>query len=68
VARKLLGLLKKPLLRPIYTKPRKEEIRRLVADNGQAKKIYDWEPLVNFDDGMKKFMDWFIRFGAEVVY
>ena len=39
-------------------KDRPTEIWRMCADNSRSKKIFDWQPDVSFEDGLKKNIDW----------
>lgn len=39
-------------------RPGKSEVERLLADNRKAKKILDWEPKVNLEQGLIKTIEW----------
>lgn len=41
-----------------YGPPRPGEQRRSVIDPGKARKQLGWEPLVSFDEGLKKTIEW----------
>ncbi len=39
-------------------RPDKSEVDRLLADNRLALELLGWEPLVDFDDGLRQTIDW----------
>lgn len=39
-------------------RPNKSEVMRLLADNEKAKKLLGWEPKINFDEGLRRTIDW----------
>jgi NAD dependent epimerase/dehydratase len=39
-------------------RPEKSEVDRLVADNGMARKMLGWEPLVGLDQGLEQTVKW----------
>ena len=44
----------------IIEKPRHvADVKRTYADISKAKKLLDWEPEIDLETGMKKFIDWF---------
>lgn len=40
-------------------RPKNSEVHRLVCNNKKLKKLIDFKPLVNFDDGLKSTISWF---------
>lgn len=40
-------------------RPAASEVERLVADNGRARTVLDWEPTVSLDEGLKRTVAWF---------
>jgi len=51
--RKLPVLVKDDRLRPADS-----EVARLIADRSKARALLDWEPEVDFDDGLRRTIDW----------
>jgi UDP-glucose 4-epimerase len=47
---------KKPI---IYTAPRPGDVRRFVGSNALAKKLINYEPRVDFDEGLRLTIDWY---------
>jgi len=45
-----------------YFPPRLGDLRHTQADTGLAKNLLDWEPKVDFDQGVKKTFDWFNKY------
>ncbi|MBA7467396.1 UDP-N-acetylglucosamine 4-epimerase [subsurface metagenome] len=43
-------------------RPPKSEVERLMADNSKAKELLNWEPKVSLDEGLRKTIDWFLKF------
>jgi len=43
----------------IFTEPRPGDVRRHLADIRTAKKILNYKPIVKFDDGLKKTIEWY---------
>jgi dTDP-glucose 4,6-dehydratase len=39
-------------------RPAQSEVRRLLADNGKAKKLLDWSPRVSLDEGLSRTIQW----------
>jgi NAD dependent epimerase/dehydratase len=39
-------------------RPVDSEVERLVADNGKAKAVLDWAPRVDFDEGLRRTIEW----------
>ena len=40
-------------------RPDKSEVDRLLADNTLAKTLLGWEPVVEFEEGLRRTIDWF---------
>ncbi|MEM2498352.1 MAG: GDP-mannose 4,6-dehydratase [Candidatus Nezhaarchaeales archaeon] len=48
--------------RPIvYGRPRPGDVRRFVGDNSLAKKLIDYKPKVDLEQGLKYTIDWYIN-------
>jgi len=41
------------------------DMRRTYADINKAKELLDWQPKVRLEDGMKRFLDWYVNFHNE---
>ena len=54
--RRLLG---KENIKPVYVPPRPGDIKYSLADIAKAKKIIGYEPLINFEEGIAKAIDWY---------
>jgi len=54
--RKLLG---KENIKPTYAPPRPGDIKYSLADVTRAKEIIGYEPLVTFEEGIAKAIDWY---------
>jgi len=39
-------------------RPKRSEVERLFVDNSKAKKLLNWKPKVNLNNGLKKTIDW----------
>ena len=39
-------------------RPPNSEVERLIADRTKADRILDWQPLVDFDEGLRRTVDW----------
>jgi nucleoside-diphosphate-sugar epimerase len=64
----LIGKLKviiKSELHPVYTAPREGDIKHSLADVTVAERLLDYQPLVSFDEGLKKTVEWF---AARITY
>ncbi|HEV2193882.1 MAG TPA: GDP-mannose 4,6-dehydratase, partial [Nitrosopumilaceae archaeon] len=44
-------------LKPEHIKPRPGEMRRSIGDNSKAKKLLNWEPKIDFEQGVKNAID-----------
>ena len=49
-----------PNLMPTHLPPRPNEVRRFIADITLAKNELGFEPKVNLNDGLSKYIDWFL--------
>ncbi|MCF7873726.1 MAG: SDR family oxidoreductase [Candidatus Omnitrophica bacterium] len=56
---KLLKDLTKKDLKPDYLKPRPGDVRKTFADISKAIKGLDWQPKINFKEGLEKTVDYF---------
>ena len=39
-------------------RPPNSEVERLIADRSKAQRLLDWRPLVDFDEGLRRTVDW----------
>jgi UDP-glucuronate 4-epimerase len=39
----------------------KADIKATLANGNKAKKLFDWQPKMNFDDGLKECIDWYLE-------
>lgn len=60
---KLCG--KEKSLKANHVGPRIGEVKRLIADATQAKKLLGWEPKYDFETGLKEYVEWYRNFGLE---
>lgn len=65
LANMIIKLAGKKELKPVYVDPRPGEVNRLICNNARAKKLLGWEPKVEFEDGLKKLVDWYVNFKSE---
>ena len=42
-------------------RPPNSEVERLIADRSKAQRLLDWRPLVSFDEGLRRTVDWMRR-------
>ena len=42
----------------IYLPPRLSEVKRLCCDNSKAKELFNWQPKVSIDEGLKRNIEW----------
>lgn len=43
---------------PERVRPDQSEVERLIADRSKARKLLGWEPQVDFDDGLRRTIEW----------
>lgn len=48
-------------IQPEYLPPRKGDIKHSLADVSRAKELIGYEPLVTFDDGVRRAIDWYVE-------
>jgi len=61
LAKKIISLAGRPVkieIDPTRLRPEKSEVQRLLSDNAQAKERLGWEPLVSFDEGLGRTIEW----------
>ena len=56
---KLLGKITGKKIQPQYDPPRNGDIRDSQADISLARKMLGYEPLVHFEEGLKRTWDWY---------
>jgi len=61
VVSKKIGKPLKEKLRPINLPPRPGEVMRFIADISLAKKKLGFEPKVTLEEGISKYVDWFVE-------
>jgi len=44
-----------------YGEFNKADLKATLANGNKAKELFDWQPKVNFDDGLKKCVDWYME-------
>ena len=59
VVKTISKLLGKEHIKPVYVPPRPGDIKYSLADVKKAKKIIGYEPLVTFEEGIAKAIDWY---------
>lgn len=52
-------------IKPLHIEPRIGEVKRLIADAQNAKKLLGWAPKSSFEDGLKQFVLWYQNYGRE---
>ena len=52
-------LLNKENIKPVYAPPRPGDIKHSLADIKRAKEVIGYEPLVSFEEGIAKAIDWY---------
>ncbi len=66
LADKLIDLCGKTgTLKPVHVEGRPGEVQRLVADISVAKSLLGWEPKYSFDEGLKKYVQWYANYRSE---
>ena len=48
-------------IKPTFSDNRPGDIKKSLADINKAKKLLNYEPVVNFDDGLKQTVNWLIK-------
>lgn len=48
-------------IQPEYLPPRKGDIKHSLADISRAKELIGYEPLVSFDEGIRKAINWYVE-------
>ena len=46
-------------LEPTYAEPRAGDVRDSQADIGKARRILGYEPIVSFEEGLKRTIEWY---------
>lgn len=46
-------------MKPVYDSARPNDVMRSCCDNTEAKNIFGWTPKNSFDEGLKKYIEWF---------
>jgi nucleoside-diphosphate-sugar epimerase len=59
VVKAIAKLLGKENIKPSYVPPRPGDIKHSLADIKKAQKLIGYEPLVNFEQGIAKAIDWY---------
>lgn len=54
----ILNQLMGAQVKPQYVEPRKGDVRHSTADISQARSVLGYEPLVSFEDGLRRTVDW----------
>jgi dTDP-glucose 4,6-dehydratase len=60
LVRKILSIMNKSDSNIEYVKDRLGHDRRYAIDSSKAKEELGWKPLINFEDGLKSTIDWYI--------
>jgi UDP-glucose 4-epimerase len=55
---------KEGVLRPVFVSPRPGEVNRLIADISKAKEL-GWRPMYSFEEGLKRYIDWYRNYKFE---
>ncbi len=50
-------------LEPEYLPPQPGDVGHTWGDNSKAKRLLGWEPQVNIDEGLRRFVDWYRKEG-----
>ncbi|MGB8227320.1 MAG: dTDP-glucose 4,6-dehydratase [Sedimentisphaerales bacterium] len=61
VVKTLLKLLKKPESLITYVKDRPGHDRRYAMDSSKINSQLSWQPLITFEDGLRKTIDWYLQ-------
>jgi dTDP-glucose 4,6-dehydratase len=60
IAKRILDILHKPHTLLQYVEDRKGHDRRYAIDSSKAKAGLGWEPQVNLEEGLEKFVQWYV--------
>jgi dTDP-glucose 4,6-dehydratase len=60
LVKEILSIMGKPESEIIYVEDRLGHDRRYAIDSTKAKEELNWKPLINFEDGIKSTIDWYI--------
>lgn len=63
---KILKGLIKSNLKPTYCPPRKGDVRKTHAEIKKAREMLAWQPRVDFEEGLKKTVEWFSKQMSDV--
>jgi UDP-glucose 4-epimerase len=63
LAKTMADALARPDLTPIHQKPRAGDVKHSLADLSHAKKMIDYDPIVDFPTGLRATIEWY-RNGA----
>ncbi len=61
IADKILGILKKPKSLVEQVSDRPGHVKRLISSYKKAEVLLDWMPGMEFEEGLKKTLDWYIN-------
>jgi dTDP-glucose 4,6-dehydratase len=61
VVKTILKLLKKPESLITFVKDRPGHDRRYAMDSSKINSQLGWQPLINFEEGLKKTIDWYLQ-------
>lgn len=56
---------KKGKIKTVHVEPRIGEVKKLIADTTKAKKILGWEPKYDLKEGLRAFIQWYMKYGQE---
>jgi UDP-glucose 4-epimerase len=59
VAQMIADRCERPELRPITIEPRPGDVLRLQADTRVAQEVIGFQPLLDFDEGLRRYITWF---------
>jgi UDP-glucose 4-epimerase len=59
LATKMASLMGRSDLTPIHAPPRAGDVKHSLADLDKSRAKLGYEPIVNFDDGLKATVDWY---------
>jgi dTDP-glucose 4,6-dehydratase len=61
---KVMG--KEGKIEPKFVEPRAGEVMRMCADTTKARRVLGWRIKVSFDEGLKRYIEWFAGKGGDV--